>query len=473
MRRFPRMVLAVLAAPAFACAHYQHYRPLGIEPQREAVRYRARQLDDSDLVEFLNAQGARVRDTAWTSRELALAALYYRADLSELRSELAAARAGEITAGARPAPSAGVSVEHAARVDEGKSTPWSVSLTAGLTIELGGKRAARIARARASALGARLRLDATGWEISQHARMAAIAVAEGTQSLADQRAEVEQLRTLAQLLRARFAAGEISRAEVARADADLQSASVLLVQSARTNTEARSALAQALAIAPTAVESLVVEPDNQSACDVLHAIGRDSLEALALRSHSAMGVALADYAVAEADLRFAVAQQYPDITIGPGILWDEGVRHWVLSLATPLLPIQISGPVAEARARRAAQAARVLVVEDSVLASVDSSASACRNVTPEVAVADSLVGETRRSLDLAENAYQRGEVGRTEVAFAQLGLARAQHTRRVAAARSNAAGAALEGAVGHWLTGPPIRWPDLTIAPDSSGGSRR
>lgn len=471
MRRLPRIVLAVLSAPAIACAHYQHYQPLGIEPRREAVIYRARQLDDAELVQFLNAQGVRVSDTGWTSRELALVALYYRADLSELRGELAAARAAEITAGARPAPSAGLSVEHAAKVDEGKSTPWSVSLTAGLTIELGGKRAARIARARASALGARLRLDATGWEISQRARMAAIAVTEGTQSLADERVEVEQLRTVAQLLRTRFTAGEISGAEVARADADLQSASVQLAQSARTNTEARSALAQALAVAPSAVDSVAVESDNQSACAVLDTIGRDSLEALALRSHDAIGVALADYAVAEADLRLAIAQQYPDITIGPGILWDEGVRHWVLSLATPQLPVQITGPVAEARARRAAQAARVVVVEDSVLASVDSSASACRNVTPEVAVADSLVGETRRALDLAESAYQRGEVGRTDVAFAQLGLVRAEHTRRVAALRSSTAGAALEGAVGHWLTGPSIRWPDLTIAP--SGDARR
>ena len=471
MRRSLRIVAAVLVAPALACAHYQHYRPLGIEPQREAVRYRARQLDDSELVEYLNAHGARVTDTGWTSRELALVALYYRADLSELRSELAAARAAEITAGARPAPSASLSVEHAAKVDEGKSTPWSVSLTAGLTIELGGKRAARIARARASALGARLRLDATGWGISQHARMAALEVAAGTQSLADQRVEVEQLRTVAQLLRTRFAAGEISGAEVARADADLQSASVQLAQSARANTEARSALAEALAIAPAAIESLAVEPDTRSACAVLDAIGRDSLEALALRSHDAVGVALADYAVAEADLRLAVAQQYPDITIGPGILWDEGVRHWVLSLATPLLPVQVTGPVAEARARRAAQAARVVVVEDSVLASVDSSASACGNVIPEVAVADSLVGETRRTLDLAANAYQRGEVGRTDVALAQLALVRAQHTRRIAALRSSTAGAALEGAVGHWLAGPSIRWPDLTIAP--SGDARR
>ena len=471
MRRPLRIVAAVLVAPALACAHYQHYRPLGIEPQREAVRYRARRLDDSELVEYLNAHGARVTDTGWTSRELALVALYYRADLSELRGELAAARAAEITAGARPAPSAGFSLEHAAKVDEGKSTPWSVSLTAGLTIELGGKRAARIARARASALGARLRLDATGWGISQHARMAALEVAAGTQSLADQRVEVEQLRTVAQLLRTRFAAGEISGAEVARADADLQSASVQLAQSARATAEARSALAQALAIAPAAIESLAVEPDTRSACTVLDAIGRDSLEALALHSHDAVGVALADYAVAEADLRLAIAQQYPDITIGPGILWDEGVRHWVLSLATPQLPIQVTGPVAEALARRAAQAARVVVVADSVLATVDASASACGNVIPEVAVADSLVGETRRTLDLAANAYQRGEVGRTDVALAQLALVRAQHTRRIAALGSSTAGAALEGAVGQWLTGPSIRWPDLTITP--SGDARR
>jgi len=462
MSRFWSFAFAGLTVIAGACARRQSYQPAPIAPAAEAERYAERRLRDPALARFLVEHGAALHDSTWGSRQLALAALYFRTDLTEAQRTVAAARAAEITAGARPAPSATATTERAARPDEGNPTPWSFSLTAGWTLELGGKRAARVAHARAVMLASRLRLEATAWEIAQSARQAAVVAVGAERELADAsaaRAELDSVRTL---LRARFVEGRLTSTDVARAETDVQTAAVAVDDAARANTAARMALARTLAVPLREVESLPLREESRSACTALDTLPPDTLEALALTTRADVGAALADYSAAEADLALAVAQQYPDITIGPGIAWEQGIRRWILSLAVPSIPVnQARGPIAEARARRAAQAARVASVQDSILAAVDSSVAACRTTRADVAGADSLVNATRAQLELADAAYRRGEIGQTEVAFARFAVRRAERTREGIVRRGALAGIMLEQAAGTWLSGPPLRWPDL------------
>ena len=60
-----------------------------------------------------------------------------------------------------------------------------------------------------------------------------------------------------------------------------------------------------------------------------------------------MGVALAEYAVAEADLRVEITKQYPDLELAPGYSWDQGLHRWIAALALPnLLRNKNKGPSA-------------------------------------------------------------------------------------------------------------------------------
>ena len=63
--------------------------------------------------------------------------------------------------------------------------------------------------------------------------------------------------------------------------------------------------------------------------------------------------ALARYQAAEARLRLEVARQYPDITLSPGFLWDQGDLVWSVGAAilAPLFDIN-QGPIGEAEAAR-------------------------------------------------------------------------------------------------------------------------
>ena len=111
---------------------------------------------------------------------------------------------------------------------------------------------------------------------------------------------------------------------------------------------------------------------------------RLSLAALALTPRPEIGRALAEYAVAEAGLRGEVARQYPDLDLGPGFIWDQGVHRWTLALALPnLLKFRNRSAIDEAEAGRAAAAARVAELQDELLADAARRAVRCRGARLE------------------------------------------------------------------------------------------
>lgn len=480
------LALLPLVAGTSGCVRYVHYTAAPLDPVHEAAAYTARRFDDAALIRFLSDHGAAPAHSGFTPAALGLAALYFRSDIAAARAAVRAARAAEITAGTRPQPSASATVNRASRTDGGAS-PWPISLTAGLTFETGGKRSARIARARAFTLASELRLQATGWQLAQGARRAAVASLAAERDLADVEAETAQLRAVLQLLRARYAEGRVSLAEIARAESDVQSSVLAVAQASRARTDAGAALARALGVALVRVLTLPIRADTAagaasidavSACDAASANRdgdpADTLHALALRARYVVGAALADYAVAESDLRLELARQYPDINIAPGIAWNQGALRWLLGLGTPAIPVARNrGPIAEALARRAQQAARVTLVEDSVLAQVDSAAAGCREAQRGIAASDSLAAASGEQLRLIEAAYARGETGQTEVELARLALVRATRARRQALARRQAAGVALEAVLGRWPSEPGIRWPTLLETIGSAGVPER
>ena len=458
-----RPLLAVVALSVGACAHYQHYQPAPVYSRNDAgahaSAYAQRSLADPALVPLFRAHDLAVPDSLWSATQLALAAVYFRPDLTVAQRRITLARAAEITAGVRPYPSVGGTVGRASHATEGRSSPWTFSLNAGFTVERGGKRGARIAQARAATLAAELRGESMLWQTIEAARQDAAIAAAADGDVTDALAELAAQRRAVGLLRARYAEGQLSRTDLARSEADLQSSVVGLTQATRARTDARATLARAVGVPVEQVNAIRVRPEARSACIVADSIGMPALEVLALRSRADIGVSLADYAVTEAQLRTQIGQQYPDISIGPGLAWDQGVARWILSLGLPSLPVdRARGPIGEAVARRALQAATVRTVQDSVLADVDSATAMCSQAAQEIAATDSLVDANAGALRSVRATYDRGEIGQTEVALADLALVRAQRTRHQAGQRLVGAGYAVERAVGALLSTPTLDW---------------
>jgi outer membrane protein TolC len=186
-----------------------------------------------------------------------------------------------------------------------------------------------------------------------------------------------------------------------------------------------------------------------------------------------MGRALANYAVSESDLRLEVARQYPDLELGPGFIWDQGVHRWTLALALPnLLGFRNRAAIAEAEAARAAAGARVAETQESLLAEVSMAVSACRGALLEQVAADSQVVVAGQAATLAQAAFERGETSGLEPALAALAVARAERLRNAARARMTAAAQALIAAAGNAAALGAERWPDPREEPTTEEAQR-
>jgi outer membrane protein TolC len=448
---------AALLLAVGACVPYV---PRPVEPAAHPAEYRARRLDDPKLVEWVARWAARPEPRRWTDRQLALAALGLRAELERARADWRTAMAGERSAGARPQPGIEAGVERAVSGSEGQS-PWVVSLAGLVGIELGGKRGARLQQARARTAVAEGDLRLTAWRIVQGARAAVAAVALAETELQQARREVEALAEVLTLERARYEEASLTLAELARTASEVQDARARAGATEAAALEARAELAGILALPVRALDSVVVTQDGESGCGSLDDLGPDSLIALTLHRRPEVGRVLAEYAVAEADLRLAVARQYPDLNLGPGFTWDQGVHRWTLALALPnLFGFRNRAAIDEADAARTAAAARVAELQDELLAEVELAMARCRGAMLERAAADSQMTAVRRAAELARAAYERGETSRLDPALAGLAVVRTERARQSAERRVLTAGQALDAASAGWSGGTNERWPD-------------
>jgi len=452
-----RGMLPLMLLVLSSCIRYQ---PEPLSPATRPAEYRARRVDGPLIRGYLEKQSGAAPGSQWSDVQLALVALLFRPELESARAAWQAARAGITTAGARPAAGAQGDLERAVSGVEAAS-PWVVSLAGLFTLELGGKRGARLLRARAAAAVSEGELRATAWRILQEVRLASAAVQQSEESARQLGAELDVLQQVRDLEQRRFAEASLTGTELARTTAEVQSARAALAGAERRQIQARAELARVVGLPPRILAPLSVQSPRPLGCGVLDSVAIDSLERLALSRRPEIARALAEYAVGEADLRVEISRQYPNLELGPGFIWDQGVNRWTLALALPgVLGRSNRGPIREARAHRALLASRFYEVQETVLGQVGVAVEGCRGATLERSASDSELTAAERSVSLARAAYGRGETGRTELARSELALQRARRTQRETQAGEVLAGLELEAAAGEWHTPGTVRWPD-------------
>lgn len=467
LRTVPPAYLGLLLC-SLGCTRYQA-QPLDLTAG--PAEYRVRRLNDPAVLRLVGRFAGGVSDSGWTDRQLALAALHFRPELSRARADWRAARAGEISAGARPQPGAQADVERAVSGAQG-SSPWVVSLAGLYSVEFGGKRGARLLQARARTAVAEAELRLVAWQVVSDVRSATVDSWRAQQELADAEAEAGTLEQIQALTESRYREAVLTSSELARAGGEAQAARTAVSTARDAFFTAQAGLIRSIAVPAAALDSVRLAGPTVAGCEWLDSLGSDSVAVVALQNRAEIGHALAAYALAEANLREQVAQQYPDLQLGPGFIWDQGVHRWTLAFALPRLLLNRNrGPIAEATARRSAAAAGVAEAQEQVLGETGAGGLACRGAGVEVAAADSQFVAAGRAARLAGIAFQRGETGRIEVAQAELALLRARRTQRSAKRKWVGAGLTLERAAGVWHENA-ARWPDPRVEDGTTAEAR-
>ena len=439
------MLLASLGA---GCVRY-HAEPL--DPAKSAARLESRRLDDAGLRKFME-QNAGHQLTEWPPEEwnladLTLVAFYYHPDLAVARAQWLAAAAGVKTAGARPNPSLSFDPSYDTQIP-GNYSPWLLPVTLDIPIETAGKRGKRIAEAEQASESARFSFISAAWQIRsgvrsslQDYRVAGRRAQMLQQTLATQKKIVD-------LMQQRFEAGQIARPELTVAQIALGHTQLDLSDAVTAEADARSHLAQALGLSQAALEGVRFKRTAEMPeTDLTTKEARD----MALKSRADVLGALADYAVAEDDLKLQIAKQYPDLHLGPGYAWNNGNAgddQWVLG-ATLEIPIldQNAGPIAEAQANRKLAAAKFVALQAQIIGEIDRAVGELRVARQELRTGNQLFGAEQEQQKSAEAQLKAGASDQLDLLNAQLELETAQLTRLDNEVKLQTALGALEDAV--------------------------
>jgi len=434
------------------------YYPEPILPENTAAAFDARSLADAGLRAFLETNQVAVPgpDGSWNLKQLTLVAFYYQPALAEARAQLLAAQAAKITAGERPNPSVSVTPGYDSQIP-GNYSPWLVPLTFDVPVETAGKRGKRIAEAEHLAEAARWNLVGTVWQVRSRIRVALLDfyTARETESLLAQQ-ELAQSNVV-RLLEGQLAAGAVSSYEVAQARTALATTRLARQDAVGKWRQARVELAHSLGVPTRALAG--VRFSFATLTRFPRDLARAEVRRQALLNRADVRGALAEYAASQSALQLEIANQYPDLHLGPGYAWNNGNagdNQWELGL-TVTLPVlnHNQGPVAEAEAKRTQAAAHFLTVQADAVAGIDSALAGYRAALQQVATANDLLDNSRKQLDSIRAREQAAELDPLAVANAEVEFAAGAQNRLNALVQAQQSLGKLEDAVQSPLTLPP------------------
>jgi outer membrane protein, heavy metal efflux system len=442
-----RRILAIALANVslIGCAT-RKYQSVPIAPSKTANLIQGRSLTDPDLGQFVQSRLRRSQQEwppqSWTPAELMLAALYFSHDLDIARTEVQAARAGVISAGARPNPTLDIAPGYSTFPE-----PWLFDAVFGLPIETAGKRGRRIETAQRQADVARWQLGEAGWQVRARVRSALVDFFLTEQRLSLLRNE-EQLRAEnARLIERRVQVGELPSPELDSARIELANNRVAIGTAQSQVTQARAETAASLGVPLSALDGIQFEWSTLNQPPPLKAVDLAEVERTAVLNRLDLRRSLAEYAVADSNLRLELARQYPDLQLGPGYSIDEGANKFTLGLSL-VLPIfnRNQGPIAEAEARRKQAGERFLALQFQVLSEVEKALAAYRGAMAELQAANTVLEVQRQTEGRAQRSFDLGESDRLALAGMRLQTEVAERARLDAVHKAQAALGALENA---------------------------
>lgn len=400
-----------------------------LSPVATASALESRSLDDPRLRQFVLAatrpEAPPDAPIRWDLASLTAAALYYHPDIALAEAKLAAAKAAVITANERPNPALNFTNIVGQGLVPGAIPLGAAPLTIGPAIDFlvdaFGKREARTAAAMRLEQAARWDVAAAGWQVRGRVRAALLALwaAERRLALTQQRLALQN--QLVELLEHRQTAGEASALDVSRERVSRAEVTLALHDLDLAAAQARVDVATAIGVPDHALEGVTLATDAFDRPPGLNGRAEGVWRREALTRRADIQASLAAYSASEADLKLAVAGQYPDITLSPGYSYQYGINQYQLNvLAT--LPIfnQNQGAIAEAVAKRREAAASFIALQAQVIGEIDRASVSYRKSTQVLASAAAMQSDEARRAQQIEKSFAAGQADRPTLVSTQV-----------------------------------------------------
>ena len=398
----------------------QSYQARPLDPAKLAQSYEARTLDSAALRQFIQTSlGQDVSPwppKSWSLKTLTLAAFYYSPDLDAARAKWGTAKAGMVTAAQRPNPTLQLPFQHT--TGSSGSSPWTFGLGLDIPIETAGKRGYRIAQAQQLSDAARFSIGNVAWQVRSRLRAQLLTLYAATQKIAILKQQIETQSQVVKMLEQRLAAGEASAADVNQQRIALIQSRTDLAQAQQQRGDARARVASAIGVPVSALDGIQI---SFTAFERIYPdIPMRDAQRQALLNRADLLGALAQYQASQEALQLEIANQYPDIHLGPGYLWDQGATKIAFGVSGIALPIlnQNQGPIAEAKARRAEAEAHVISLQARAINQTGQALAAYHAALKSLSQSEALLSAQERQLSSAQHSYRAGETDRLMLTLA-------------------------------------------------------
>ncbi len=467
MRMWSTKFCAMFLAGALVagCSSRLPYTPAELEQQTVPAEFMDRTADDPTLADLVRASGydGQWPPEQWRLDTLTLVGLYFNPGVDVARAQALAASAALTTARQRSPLSVELAAEHHSREVDG--SPWSLGVAVGLPIGTRNRREAQIMKASQLADAAELEIAASAWRVRSAVRDAVIDYSASSRraQLAQQRLDMQD--GLLKLLQRRVDAGMLSSRELGRERMVRAMTEAELAVERTNKADALGALAGALGLPLETVQSFRIadNPLDESGTVPDAAIVRGE----ALRNRLDVHVSLLEYGAADAELRLAVAEQYPVMVLTPGFLWDQGDNIWSLASAF-VVPRSALAAVREAEARRDVAAKQFTALQIRAINEVERARDAVQVTRANVSAGAEVVRRAQEQLERARRYFDAGGSDRVELVTAHLAAVQARQHLLDARTAWRKSIARLEDAVQRPLLGDFLNLPAGHNAPGAS-----
>lgn len=442
-----RLSACALLVLVCGCAPYQ-YHPVPVSPSKLAAGLEARSLDDPGLRVWMSeSEGLRISSgpmSAWDLNGLTFAGYYFNPAMDVARANAAVAFAGIKTAAMKPNPSVGAGAGY----ETAAESPYLFGFNFSLPIETAGKRGYRIDEATHLSEAGRYQVAETAWSVRSAVRAALVDLMVGGETSALLRRQEGLQNKYVNLLDARFGAGEIPLPDVTAARIDLTNLRQALRAAEGQVQTSRAALAAAIGIPLSGLTGKTFDWPGVDEPPLPNALPLQGMRAEAVANRLDVQRALEQYEAAQSRLQLEVARQHPDLDLGPGYAFEEGVHLISLQLGT-VLPLRNhnEGPIAEAEAQRKAAGTQLLATQNTVIAQTDKGLAQYEAAYAVLEEARRSVEQTEAQRRTAEASLKSGETDQLAVVSAEIQSALAERARLDALLQTQLALGALEDAL--------------------------
>ncbi len=341
----------------------------------------------------------------WDRAELLAVALTQNPRLAVARAEVGAALSHEVTAAQAPNPDLTLQSEYA-RHD---SHPWLYGVSLNWLLRSPEQRRLDIEIAGLDTGNARLQLMDQAWNVRRELAAALSEWENGRRRLILlARLSAAQDRLLA-LEKQRVAAGEDSPSELVSS----QQARIQIERQVAELREgvdaAQAAAAKALGLPPQALDGMTLAWPDWGEPPAIDAEKERAAREQALLSRADLGIAIGEYAAAEAKLRLSIARQYPQFVLSPGYYWDHGIAKFPFDVGFTLPINGNKGEIAEARAGRELAAQRMLALQAGIYGEIVAAERAEHIARASVDAADGQLEAARRQQHSVDLGFKLGE----------------------------------------------------------------